>query len=293
MKNYGLQLKEIPIIFRGGIEAGSPGGDPIEKVCTNVGGITVFGDICAFTADDEDLTVYEAAEEINIEAIRITIDNGDTIEYENPPHGEIEQDGDTGYYWGSLPDPGTGDFTDPDYPFCLIIGVNRNYDDPITSYSLFASVNPDPKKNVKSGFDAYADFAFIGTIGGGDPVPATKTMQFELTGNGSINRFYVRFAVGENGTLHINPYVILNGNIRVDLCNFADGGFKYINGDDETISFDCYVPVETHALACIDVENVGEYPSIIDAAMVVQYEDFIEPESIVGYEGINLRRGRL
>ena len=61
-------------------------------------------------------------------------------------------------------------------------------------------------------------------------------------------------------------------------------------GNNEEIAFDCYVPIETHAMAYVECENVGEYESILDAAIVVQYEDFIEPESIVGYEGINLRR---
>ena len=119
-----------------------------------------------------------------------------------------------------------------------------------------------------------------------------KIFSADLTGNGQINHFRARFACGENGTLHLRPYVILNGNIRVDLCNFAAGGDQYIAGDNEDIGFDCYVPIETHAVAYVEAENVGEYPSIVDAAMIVQYEDFIESESIVGYEGVNLRRGR-
>ena len=124
-----------------------------------------------------------------------------------------------------------------------------------------------------------------------DPVIiGKKIFQSEITGNGQIKRFHCRFALGENGTLHIKPYVILNGNIRIDLCAFASNGDNYISGDNEEIAFDCYVPVETHAVAYVEAENVGEYESILDAAMVVQYEDFVEPESIVGYEGINLNR---
>jgi hypothetical protein len=125
-----------------------------------------------------------------------------------------------------------------------------------------------------------------------DPVPVKKIFSADLTGNGQINHFRARFACGENGTLHLRPYVILNGNIRVDLCNFAAGGDQYIAGDNEEIEFDCYVPIETHAVAYVEAENTGEYPSLVDAAMTVQYEDFIESESIVGYEGVNLRRGR-
>ena len=123
-------------------------------------------------------------------------------------------------------------------------------------------------------------------------LPSKITFSADLTGNGQINHFRARFACGENGTLHLRPYVILNGNIRVNLCNFAQGGDQYIAGDNEEIEFDCYVPIETHAVAYVEAENTGEYPSLVDAAMTVQYEDFIESESIVGYEGVNLRRGR-
>lgn len=129
-------------------------------------------------------------------------------------------------------------------------------------------------------------------IPGVDGGTTKKVFEADLTGNGQINHFRARFACGENGTLHLRPYVILNGNIRVDLCNFAQGGDQYIAGDNEEIEFGCYVPIETHASAYVEAENTGEYPSLVDAAMTVQYEDFIEKESIVGYEGVNLRRGR-
>lgn len=119
---------------------------------------------------------------------------------------------------------------------------------------------------------------------------STKVFEADLTGNGQIKRFHCHFALGENGTLHVKPYIILNGNVRIDLCNFASNGDNYLAGDNEEIAFDCYVPIETHAKAYIDCENVGLYESILDAAVVVQYEDYIEPESIIGYEGINLRR---
>ena len=126
--------------------------------------------------------------------------------------------------------------------------------------------------------------------GSSEPIPTKKIFEAELTGNGQIKRFHCRFALGENGTLHVNPYIILNGNIRVDLCNFASNGDNYLAGDNEEIAFDCYVPIETHAMAYVECENAGDYESILDAAIVVQYEDFIEPESIVGYEGVNLRK---
>lgn len=114
----------------------------------------------------------------------------------------------------------------------------------------------------------------------------------EITGNGQVKHFRARFAVGENGTLQLRPYVINNGNITINLCDFAENGNNYISGDDENFDFDCYVPVETHAVLCLEVNNTGAYASRLDCAIVVQYEDFIEEETIIGYEGSNLRKRR-
>lgn len=263
MKNYGLQVKEIPIIFRGTVNHGSSKVIPISTYDKTIAEPNFEADGNFFGYSPDDMIIPEG------EAV--------TVNYNGTLYVCEKQQGTYGaIYYGAPIDWDDGPTMDSsEFPFTII--TYPDYPEDPAYFCIATLENVEIHVNVINR----------------EPVPGIKIFSADLTGNGQINRFYARFACGENGTLHLKPYVILNGNIRVDLCNFAQGGDQYIAGDNETISFDCFVPVETHAVAYVEAENVGEYTSIIDAAMVVQYEDFIEAESIVGYEGINLRRGRL
>lgn len=259
------QIKEIPVIFRGTIDGADIPSPIIPDPIINQ-------NISSLVFDDVANAYFGPIEgRFDNEEIFVSVDD---VLYSNVPKHIVDEENNI-YTYGAYYDEETGipDFSEypfvfifvPDIPLGFTVGANEN------DFDLKVwTQNPDP---------IYPD-----------PIPTKKKFMAELTGNGQIKRFHCRFALGENGTLHIKPYVILNGNIRVDLCAFASNGDNYISGDNEEIAFDCYVPVETHAVAYVEAENVGEYESILDAAMVVQYEDYIEPESIVGYEGINLNR---
>ena len=257
MKNYGLQVKEIPIIFRGEIDAAE-----------NIDPVIDFTDTTASSPIPNSITFESSLDDP--EKMYVRINDSDYVLLDNKT--PITMGASTAYCYGAIIDMRTLTVDYSLYDFGVLLAPNN------VGRIFF-----------KESGEKHIQIWTESPQGGG---PANKIFSADLTGNGQINRFYARFACGENGTLHLKPYVILNGNIRVDLCNFAQGGDQYIAGDNETISFDCFVPVETHAVAYVEAENVGEYPSVIDAAMTVQYEDFIESESIVGYEGVNLRRGR-
>lgn len=269
MKNYGLQVKEIPIVFRGSVDAATPG-----ESGYNYDTALFHKSVIPETSGSSHIyTAYVNFELEIAETTKLYIKCDDYFAQVTPYYAKND-----------LLKYGESDRLGPiftDYPFHLKYDVDGNYDD----QALLELRFPDDETRD---FAIWVEDPVINL----DPVPGHKVFTADITGNGQINRFYARFACGENGTLHLRPYVILNGNIRVDLCNFAQGGDQYIAGDNEEIEFDCYVPVETHAVAYVEAENTGEYPSLVDAAMTVQYEDFIESESIVGYEGVNLRRGR-
>ena len=261
MKNYGLQVKEIPIIFRGGVNAGIDRFVPISTYDKQIAApnFKSEGHFFGYSPSDMVLPVGEKA----------------TVLFNGTNYEADKQDGTYGsIFYGAPIDWDAGTMDSSVYPFSIILYPDYP-DDP--AYLCVA---------VKEAVNIHVN------IGSTVTEPGKKIFSADLTGNGQINHFRARFACGENGTLHLRPYVILNGNIRVNLCNFAAGGDQYIAGDNEEIEFDCYVPIETHAVAYVEAENTGGYPSLVDAAMTVQYEDFIESESIVGYEGVNLRRGR-
>ena len=271
MKNYGLQVKEIPIIFRGSVDKSDKQIEAIEIINSS---ITVEETIDNVHQYSFELPYHDGKPAINAEQYCDI-----SIYGEDPYNRVVARNAD---YHG---DP----FIEIGAPY---FSNNDTFDDTSFKISIACFDQPeDSSQYVTISWVLESTTIYLTVVTDYITyIPVTKIFSADLTGNGQINRFYARFACGENGTLHLKPYVILNGNIRVDLCNFAQGGDQYIAGDNETISFDCFVPVETHAVAYVEAENVGEYPSVIDAAMVVQYEDFIEAESIVGYEGINLRR---
>lgn len=264
MKNYGLQVKEIPIIFRGTID----GATPATGMLFYSGSVTPNQEAPGGAYSDLVQPVNKITTDYN--SLTITVDG---VKYENV---EITYFEDYSLVRGEAGAPYiTNDFVfdDSTYPFCVTFAIEEY-------------------QGLQIYFKDRNEHSIVVEAEGEEEKQAKKIFAADLTGNGQVNHFRARFACGENGTLHLKPYVILNGNIRVDLCNFAQGGDQYIAGDNEEIEFDCYVPIETHAVAYVEAENIGEYPSLVDAAMTVQYEDFVESESIVGYEGVNLRRGR-
>lgn len=267
MKNYELQVKEIPIIFRGSVI-----GADYEAAAETI-------NYSSFPSKMGDNYWIDTSREMVPASFNIYSLDTIYVEFNGVLYGPLPKYSKAGGIYVSFGArtyaTSTGNAANfSEYPFAL--QQTRN------SYNLINCLVPEGTESATV------------KIWAEEPqfVNGKKLFSADLTGNGQINRFYARFACGENGTLHLKPYVILNGNIRVDLCNFAQGGDQYIAGDNEEIGFDCYVPIETHAVAYVEAENTGEYPSLVDAAMTVQYEDFIESESIVGYEGVNLRRGR-
>lgn len=103
----------------------------------------------------------------------------------------------------------------------------------------------------------------------------------ELYSAGTITGLHIRFAAGENGTLHIKPMVIQNGEIPIDLINYADGLNDYISGDDETFDFKAYMPVENGTKLRMVCDNQGAYTSFVDIAVIVDYVDTVREYSVI------------
>ena len=265
------QIKEIPIVFRGSVNKSDKQIESIEIINSTITVEETIGNVHQYSFE---LPYYDGKPAINAgQHCNISIYG------EDPYNNVVARNAD---YYGDT-------FIEIGAPY---MSNNDTFDDTLYKVSISCFDQPESlTQYVTISWVLESTTIYISVVTNYITyIPVTKVFAAEITGNGQVKRFHCRFALGENGTLHIKPYVILNGNIRVDLCAFASNGDNYISGDNEEIAFDCYVPVETHAVAYVEAENVGEYESILDAAMVVQYEDFVEPESIVGYEGINLNR---
>lgn len=116
------------------------------------------------------------------------------------------------------------------------------------------------------------------------PAGTSKLFDVELTGIGHIRKLVINFAAGENGTLHIRPYIILNGEIIIDLLRYG-GTDQFVSGDDEQITLDCNQAIENKAHLCIFADNVGPGASQVNVNAIVEYMDMIRIENEIGTPG--------
>ncbi len=113
---------------------------------------------------------------------------------------------------------------------------------------------------------------------------ASKTYEVEISGIGYVREILINFAAGENGTLHIRPYVILNGEILIDLLRYGADD-KYISGDNSQFSLQCYQAIENHAKLCIFADNTGPGDSEVSVDVMIEYVDIQRIESVIGTPG--------
>lgn len=119
-------------------------------------------------------------------------------------------------------------------------------------------------------------------------VPYSQSGYIEkaLTSHGEVTKVKARFASGEAGTLHVRPVVILNGEIEIDLFEYADGGLQYINGDDEIVESDVRYEIENKAKLRVYYENTStdalSADSMLNVDIGVTYYQVIEEENVIG-----------
>lgn len=118
-------------------------------------------------------------------------------------------------------------------------------------------------------------------------VPATTSgyLDSKLTAHGYVDNVRIRFAAGENGTLHLRPVVIIPQEIEIDLLSYADGGDRYVSGDDETIQSNVRYEVENDAVLRVYYENTGisgSADSQLNVDIGVTYFQIVEPRNVIG-----------
>ena len=104
----------------------------------------------------------------------------------------------------------------------------------------------------------------------------------ELTAHGVVKSIRIRFAAGENGTLHIRPTVVIPQDIPIDLISYAQGGDKYVSGDDENFQSDVKFEIENHAILRVWYDNTGVGNSFLNVDIDVEYFSVVEAVNIIG-----------
>lgn len=132
-------------------------------------------------------------------------------------------------------------------------------------------------------FERYENVAYPYIFRKSVPAGDSGYMSIPLTGHGFVTKCTVNFAAGENGTLHLRPYVVIPGEITQELLRYA--GDSYISGDDCTYELPCYQEIENHTELRVAYENVGKVGSADSQIMVdiiVQYNSIIQPRNVIG-----------
>ncbi len=109
----------------------------------------------------------------------------------------------------------------------------------------------------------------------------TSTRLYErIKSNGTIEKVYVRFYPGQEGTLQVRPYINHIGQKIEDLVTYPNGVDHYLSGDDDFLEFPVSIPVANDDEVAVYVQNTGDYDYTLDVKIVVDYRGGLK--SIVG-----------
>lgn len=134
-----------------------------------------------------------------------------------------------------------------------------------------------------SEFERYENVAYPYIFRKSVPAGEKGYMSIPLTSHGYVNKVTVNFAAGENGTLHLRPYVVIPGEITQELLKYA--GDAFISGDSCTYELPCYQEIENDTELRVAYDNVGIVGSVDSQIMVdiiVQYDNYIAPRNVIG-----------
>lgn len=117
------------------------------------------------------------------------------------------------------------------------------------------------------------------------PAGESGSVEVPLVSHGVVENVKVRFASGENATLHIRPVAVIPQEIEIDLFVYPEGCDPYVSGDMEVMDSDIGVEIENHALIRVYYENtggLGTADSFLNVDVTVKYFSIVEPENIIG-----------
>lgn len=137
----------------------------------------------------------------------------------------------------------------------------------------------------RSEFERFENVAYPYIFRKSIPAGDSGHIGIPLTGHGYVTKCTINFAAGENGTLHIRPYVIHPGELINDLLKYPSNANQYVSGDGQTYELPCYQEVENHSELRIWYENtggVGTADSELMVDCIVQYDAIIQPRNVIG-----------
>lgn len=107
-------------------------------------------------------------------------------------------------------------------------------------------------------------------------------LKAKLTAHGFVSGVSVRFATGENGTLHLRPVIVWPGEISIDIFEYAENGLRFVSGDNESIEASVNFEIEKDTELRVYYENTGDIESFVSVNIEVTYFEIMEPANVIG-----------
>lgn len=101
-------------------------------------------------------------------------------------------------------------------------------------------------------------------------IPANTTIPIvfkeRIKGDGTVESLDVRFYIGQQKMLQVNPYIEHKNEMIESLVQFQDDCDQFLAGDDDRFSFNPIIPVENNEQVCVSVINndpVNDYTLMV------------------------------
>lgn len=119
-----------------------------------------------------------------------------------------------------------------------------------------------------NGVNKKETIAFIKNIAASTDLKLSERVK----GEGTIEKFTVRFYPGQERSLQVRATVIHKGNKTEDLVTYPEGGENYLSGDDDSLSFNIVIPVENDDEIVLYVKNIdATYEYTLVAYIEIDY----------------------
>lgn len=99
-----------------------------------------------------------------------------------------------------------------------------------------------------------------------------KTLSYTIKADATVERIFGKFYPGQEGVLHVHPYLRLNGDRHEELVTYPTGTDQFLSGDDQIYDFAIDFPVNTGDQIMVDADNtLGTYDYTLDITFEVDY----------------------
>jgi hypothetical protein len=107
-------------------------------------------------------------------------------------------------------------------------------------------------------------------------LPAGKkvTLKERIKADCTLTEVRVRFYAGQEGSLHVRPYIMHKNQRPEEIFTFVDGGNNFLSGeDDSAVPYPVSVSAEYDDELVVEAENTSTFVYTVFVDMIVDYDN--------------------